>query len=127
MTVRPTITRMVHYVSHGSPVRADGTQAYGSVCRAAVITEVADPNLGEGETTVGLCVLNPTGIFFRAMAEGGCEHHDGSGDPGDPDCAAKITHGSPFRYCAQPGCGWTEDQHRGGTWHWWEECRNARH
>lgn len=124
MTVRPTITRMVHYVSHGSPVRADGTQAYSPVCRAAVITEVAD--LGPGESAVGLCVLNPTGIFFRTIAEGGCAHHDGAGVPGDPDCAAKVTHGAPFRYCGQPGCGWTEDAHHAGTWHWWEECRDAQ-
>lgn len=60
----PSVGRIVHYVSHGSPVRPDGTQAYTSQCRAAIVTEVLNPGdevLGE---TVGLCVLNPTGQFF---------------------------------------------------------------
>jgi hypothetical protein len=59
MTPRPTVSRTVHYVSHGSPVRPDGSQAYASECRAAIVTEVADDH------TVGLCVLNPTGFFFN--------------------------------------------------------------
>lgn len=49
----PTINRMVHYMSYGSK---DGR--YEATCRAAVVTEVHD------EDNVGLCVLNPTGIFF---------------------------------------------------------------
>ncbi len=64
---RPTVGRVVHYVSHGTPVREDGTQAYRSECRAAIITEVPyadgdDPEIAE---SVGLCVLNPTGQFFN--------------------------------------------------------------
>jgi hypothetical protein len=58
--VKPTVGRIVHYVSHGTPVREDGTQAFPSVCRAAIITEVNGPI-----TTVGLAVLNPTGLFFH--------------------------------------------------------------
>lgn len=58
---RPSVGRMVHYVSHGTPVLEDGTQAFPSVCRAAVVTEVGGPN----DWAVGLCVLNPTGIFFH--------------------------------------------------------------
>lgn len=58
----PSVGRIVHYVSQGSPVREDGTQAYTSECRAAVITE-ADAH------TVGLCVLNPTGQFFNRGVE----------------------------------------------------------
>jgi hypothetical protein len=65
---RPSVSRVVHYVSHGTPVRGDGTQAYTSECRAAVVTEVDDT-----DDTVGLCVLNPTGLFFRS----GVAHHDG--------------------------------------------------
>jgi hypothetical protein len=61
----PSVGRIVHYVSHGTPVREDGTQAFLGVCRAAIITEVlgsfSEP---DGAECVGLCVLNPTGQFF---------------------------------------------------------------
>ena len=52
----PTVGRIVHYVSYGTP----GGE-YKSTCRAAVVTEVdqADPEL------VGLAVLNPGGLFFN--------------------------------------------------------------
>lgn len=73
--VQPTVGRTVHYVSHGTPVRADGTQAYPSVCRAAIVTEVgpgSDPN-GIGATDdASLAVLNPTGMFFNR----GCAHDE---------------------------------------------------
>ena len=52
--MKPSVGRMVHYRSYGSP----GGE-YASLPRAAVVTEV-DP---DGET-VGLCILNPTGQFF---------------------------------------------------------------
>lgn len=73
--MRPSVGRVVHYVSHGTPVRPDGSQAFGSECRAAVITEVD----AEGDN-VGLCVLNPTGQFFNRgvpfsdRSEGGSWH-----------------------------------------------------
>lgn len=50
---------MVHYVSHGTPIREDGTQAFPEICRAAVVTEVNGPGVAS------LCVLNPTGFFFH--------------------------------------------------------------
>lgn len=50
----PSVGRIVHYVSYGTP----GGE-YASQCRAAVVTEVA------GEGTVSLAVLNPTGTFFN--------------------------------------------------------------
>lgn len=92
--MKPTVGRIVHYVSYGSPVREDGTQAYTSQCRAAVIAEI--PDIGGPYTDtesieglpsdlVGLCVLNPTGLFFSES------EHD-------------------------------EDEHRGGTWHWPERA-----
>lgn len=56
-----------HYVSHGSPVREDGTQAYESKCRAAIITEVGEQT-GFG-ILISLCVLNPTGCFFDQGVE----------------------------------------------------------
>lgn len=49
----PTIGRVVHYVSRGSK---DGV--FEPTHRAAVITEI------NYEDSVGLCVLNPLGIFF---------------------------------------------------------------
>jgi len=68
---QPSVGRIVHYVSYGTPVRPDGSQAFESQCRAAIIAEVIDvggpyvnaedlPN----EPAV-LCVLNPTGLFFH--------------------------------------------------------------
>lgn len=55
MSRRPSVGRVVHYVSYGTP----GGE-YTSECRAAIVTESVD-----GSLTVGLCVLNPTGMFFN--------------------------------------------------------------
>lgn len=61
--MRPSVGRVVHYVSYGTP----GGE-YTSQCRAAVVTEVCDnPNGVDPETgalCVSLAVLNPTGMFF---------------------------------------------------------------
>ena len=65
--MRPTVGRDVHYVSAGSPVRADGTQQYPSTCRAAKITEVNDFDGG----TIGAMVINPTGVHFIGLDQGG--------------------------------------------------------
>lgn len=54
--MKPSVSRMVHYVSYGTP----GGE-FTSQCRAAVIAEVHDATLG----IVTLCVLNPSGIFFH--------------------------------------------------------------
>lgn len=70
-----SIGRIVHYVSHGSPVREDGMQVYSSQCRAAVITEVwYVDKVGTSLATadISLCVLNPTGLFFHES----CEHDE---------------------------------------------------
>jgi hypothetical protein len=64
MSAEPSVGRIVHYVSYGSPVQSDGTQVFESVCRAAVITEV-DLVRRYGRQSVGLAVLNPTGMFFN--------------------------------------------------------------
>jgi hypothetical protein len=50
----PSIGRIVHYVSYGTP----GGE-YAPEHRAAIITAV-----DEGSNRVSLCVLNPTGMFF---------------------------------------------------------------
>ncbi len=88
MNQRPSVGRIVHYVSHGTPVRSDGTQAFASACRAATITEVGDND------TVGLSVQNPTGLFFHTLADGGCRHAPGAEND------------------------WNATVYEGGTWHW---------
>lgn len=65
---RPSISRDVHYVAHGTPIREDGTQAFPSVCRAAKVTEVDPSDPGR----VGVVVFNPSGEFFHPLASGGC-------------------------------------------------------
>jgi len=74
--------RMVYYVAFGTP----GGEYPAGVERAAIVTEV--PEIGKGgpayadcqvidgagtQTTVGLCVVNPTGLFFRQ----GVKYDDG--------------------------------------------------
>jgi hypothetical protein len=73
---KPSVGRFVHYSYGTSHVW------FPSTCRTAVITEVdEDPanNIG----LVGLCVFNPTGLFFHPLHLGGSvhdekEHVDGS-------------------------------------------------
>lgn len=72
MSPTPSVGRIVHYVSYGTP----GGE-YKSECRAALVTEVVpltseDAAQAEIEhwdleacVDVGLCVLNPTGQFFN--------------------------------------------------------------
>lgn len=57
---KPTVGRIVHYVSYGTP----GGE-YGSECRAAVITAVDGKQPASAQILVSLCVLNPTGAFFN--------------------------------------------------------------
>ena len=63
--MKPSAGRIVHYVSYGTP----GGE-YTSQCRAAVVTEVGEVWVPEGQpaptgTPVGLAVLNPEGMFFN--------------------------------------------------------------
>jgi hypothetical protein len=82
---QPSVGRMVHYVSRGS---ADGV--FPPACRAATVTEVGE------DGNVGLCVQNPTGLFFHPLADRGGVEHAGGGT--GPDL----------------GCGGAQ----AGTWHW---------
>lgn len=54
MDQKPSVARIVHYQSFGTP----GGE-YGSKPRAAIVTDVLT------DTRVSLCVLNPTGCFFN--------------------------------------------------------------
>jgi len=51
---KPSIGRIVHYKSYGTP----GGE-YTPECRAAVVTAV------HSDTEIDLCALNPTGLFFN--------------------------------------------------------------
>jgi hypothetical protein len=90
---KPSVGRMIHYTSYGTP-RGE----YTSQCRAAVVTEVDDPQGANADLMrVGLCVLNPTGLFFHPLAAGGCKY----------DGTVTEIGGNP-----------TGQEHAGGTWHW---------
>lgn len=54
--MKPSIGRIVHYRSYGTP----GGE-FASTCRAAIVTQVND----EHGISVGLCAINPTGLFFH--------------------------------------------------------------
>lgn len=56
-TPPPTVGRIVHYQSYGTP----GGE-YKPSARAAVVTQVSP---AQDDLTVGLCILNPTGQFFN--------------------------------------------------------------
>jgi len=78
MSQTPSVTRMVHYVSYGT----SGGE-YTKECRAAVVTEVEGravrpPDMEETDMwVVGLCVMNPTGLFFRQHVVQMEDAHDG--------------------------------------------------
>lgn len=91
--MKPTVGRIVHYVSYGTP----GGE-YKSECRAAVVTET--PEGVEDPQTIGLCVLNPTGMFFNRSVP--CHE----GDTGYDHTGGEILQRS----------------YRGGTWHWPERA-----
>jgi hypothetical protein len=57
--VKPSIGRIVHYVSYGTP-----NGEYGKECRAAIVTQVNGRGADERER-IGVAVLNPSGMFFH--------------------------------------------------------------
>ena len=93
----PRVADVVHYVAHGTPVQADGSQAFPPACRAAMVTEVND------DGNVGLFVANPTGVFLHAA-----DH-----DTGQAHTWHWTDAGKP-----QPPALCDGMAHAGGTWHW---------
>jgi hypothetical protein len=108
----PSVGRIAHYVSHGTPVLPDGSQAYTSQCRTAKITEVGawittDTTMTDVYNTrrvltqewnpdaVGLEVSNPTGLFFNQ----GVLYDRGRAEPSEPQMCDGLHHDP-------------------GTWHW---------
>ncbi len=55
----PTIGRVVYYVAYGTP----GGEYKAGVERPAVITQV------NADGTVGLFIMNPTGVFFNTSVK----------------------------------------------------------
>lgn len=60
MDQKPSVGRIVHYQAYGTP----GGE-FPSVARAACITEVGENGDGKDPSIVGLCVMNPQGLFFN--------------------------------------------------------------
>jgi hypothetical protein len=100
---KPSVGRIVHYVSYGTP----GGE-YGKECRAAIVTEV--PENVENPQTIGLCVLNPTGMFFNRT-----NPYDGGVNHTLPHEGATETASGIAVLCGQRSYG-------GGTWHWPERA-----
>lgn len=90
---KPSVGRVVHYVSYGTPAGE-----YTSQCRAAIVAGVPGPSdldSRDVDCPIDLAVLNPTGMFFNR-----CRYHEG--DVGHDHTGAEI----PAR------------SYHGGTWHW---------
>lgn len=83
--VNPSVGRIVHYVSYGTP----GGE-YGKECRAAIVTEV------NGDFA-GLCVLNPTGQFFNRSIP----HDEGLSPEGTSLCGGKAYDASTWHWPAR--------------------------
>lgn len=67
---KPSIGRIVHYVSYGTP----GGE-YPSVCRAAIVTAThPDP---ANVFAIGLAVLTPSGMFFNSWVPQSEDDHAG--------------------------------------------------
>lgn len=83
--MKPSVGRIVHYVSYGTP----GGE-YGKACRAAIITEIT------GSEAIGLCVLNPTGQFFNR----GVVHDEGlvTDKPGGEFCCCRTFDGGTWHW-----------------------------
>lgn len=61
--MKPSIGRIVHYQSFGTP-----NGEYASLARAAIVTELCSPT-AECQSMVSLAILNPTGMFFTSKVK----------------------------------------------------------
>jgi hypothetical protein len=74
MAQTPSVGRIVHYVSYGTP----GGE-YPSVCRAAIVAGIPDAFWQGDAQPVDLVVLNPTGLFFNNhCAKDEADHRGGT-------------------------------------------------
>ncbi len=71
--MKPSVGRIVHYVSYGTP----GGE-YPKTCRAAVVAAVSPESKGPDQEIVDLVVLNPEGLFFNHS----CVHSEAEFDGG---------------------------------------------
>ena len=72
----PTVSRVVHYQSYGTP-----HGEYLPEARASVITTVKEwepQGTRSGAGYVGLCILNPTGLFFTQHVPYSAEKRPGT-------------------------------------------------
>jgi hypothetical protein len=100
---RPTVGRIVHYVSHGTPVLDDGTQIFPSRCRAALVTEV------------GVWItVDTTEAESYSRSEGRPIRHVEQWFYSDAVQVAVVNPtGAMYHHCKHD-----EVDHAGGTWHW---------
>lgn len=63
---KPTVGRIVHYVSYGTP-----KGEFTSQCRAAIVAGVNE------DGALDLAILNPTGMFFNQSVMG--DHTENQG------------------------------------------------
>ncbi len=69
--MEPSVGRIVHYQSYGTP----GGE-HGSLPRAAIITCLVSPTATEPDR-VGLAIFNPTGVFFNTSVPFSAEPEPG--------------------------------------------------
>lgn len=64
--MKPTVGRIVHYVSYGTP----GGE-FASTCRAAIVAAAGphQDNPGADEDECALVVFNPTGLFLNTVPQ----------------------------------------------------------
>lgn len=128
----PLVGDWVHYVAHGTPIREDGTQAYPSACRAAMITEVgawvADPGdphdlcqffdraVDHLESSLGLS--NDLVAELQSWTDQGQRIRLEKWLPDACHLDIRNPTGGFFKVCL-----YDKERTAGGTWHWPDKCK----